>query len=156
MLKKETLAITALVIFFSLGMLSVAFHSYQGSKMRQDINQDGAVNNSDYLEVFSLVQKDESLKSDFYDVYSQAVYDPTGEGVWDEEDKMMIINGWGAREGEKRYDLRADLYPDGIINEVDMQMARVAEESQGQILSNPLACMNDLIRRAAWTQRMAN
>lgn len=154
MLNRETIVIAVFTLFFSLSMLFVAFSSDQQSIMRQDINQDGVVNNLDYLKMFSLAKEDESLKSKFFDVYSRSVYDPTGDGVWDEKDKKMMIDAFGDKEGETRYDPRADLFPDGRINQIDLEMAGVAEKSQGQILGNPLSCMYGLVRRIGWQNRL--
>ena len=141
---KKGVDLLFLILLFS-GLMFLAFWFEQQSILdRCDLNQDGIVNNIDYLE---------AEVSAFAEIYSHAYHDPTGDGVWDESDKLMIINAWQAKEGEKKYDRRADLFPDGMINEVDMQMVRVEEKSQGQWLGNPLKFMNDLVRRIGWARR---
>ena len=145
---KKGVGLLFLTLLFS-GLMFLAFRfEEQGAIERSDINQDGIVNNLDYFEAF-----DNPAAGDFAEIYSRAVIDPDGDGSWTEQDKTIIINAWGSREGEKKYDRRADLFPDGMINQIDLHMAQVAEKSQDQLLSNPLKSMNDLVRKIGWARR---
>ncbi|OIN92853.1 hypothetical protein AUJ42_00040 [Candidatus Collierbacteria bacterium CG1_02_44_10] len=147
---KKGVGLLFLVLLFSGSMFLTFRFEQQSLFNRSDINQDGIVNNLDYFGVL-----DNPAAGDFAEIYSRAVIDPDGDGNWTEQDKTIIINAWGSREGEKKYDRRADLFPDEMINQIDLHMAQVEEKSQDQWLGNPLKCMNDLVRRAGWAKKVS-